>query len=145
MSKFVCPNCGSENIQKMQIVYQSGTHSSSGETTYKDEHGNRVRAESSENSTTGLAAAVAPPQEKDTPYAAAIICGLIGAYCIYDLHTGFGWGELIFGGIMLLIAWACWSSATENSQWNQNEYPKLYNEWCCSFICHKCGHRFVIK
>ena len=145
MSKFVCPNCGSENIQKMQIVYQSGTHSSSGETTYKDEHGNKVRAESSENTTTGLAAAVAPPKKKDEPYLAAIVCAFIGGYCIYDLFSGFGWGELIFGVIMLLVALLVWSSADENSKWNKNDFPELYNEWCSSFICHKCGPRFVIK
>ena len=146
MSKFVCPNCGSENIQKMQIVYQSGTHSTSGQTTYKDERGNKVNAESSENTITALASAVAPPKEKDTPYGAALIFGAIGIYSIYELlRYGFGWGVFIFGGITLLVAWGCYSSATENSEWNRIEYPKLYNEWCSSFICHKCGHRFVIK
>lgn len=145
MSKFRCPNCGSENIQKMQIVYQSGTGSRSSVTTYENHAGYTVESETNEQSSTNLAASVAPPTKKETNFSFMIGCGIVSAYLIWDLFHGFSWFELIVGGIAGLLAFAAYENSMEVSAWNENEYPKLYEEWTNSFICHKCGHRFVIR
>lgn len=146
MSKFCCPNCGSENIQKMQIVYQSGTSSSLSTTTYRNNAGEKVNAETNENRSTGLASAVAPPTKKDSSWGAVIVCGIIAAYLGYDLlKSSFSFMQLIITIVFGLAAYASYDETEKNEAWNEKEYPRLYDEWCKSFICHKCGHRFIIK
>lgn len=145
MSKFCCPNCGSENIQKMQIVYQSGTGTRSSVTTYENRAGYTMESETNEQHSTNLAASVAPPNKKETHFGFTIICGIVSAYFIYCLFQHFSWFDLIVGGIAGLLAFGGYESSMEVSAWNENEYPKLYEEWANSFICHKCGHRFVIR
>lgn len=144
MSKFCCPNCGSENIQKMQIVYQSGTGTRTSVTTYENRNGYSVESETNEHSSTNLAASVAPPKQKETNYGFMLVCGIVSAYLIWDLFKGFSWFELIVGALAGLFAFGAYETSVQNSNWNETEYPRLYEEWTNSFICHKCGHRFVI-
>lgn len=145
MSKFVCPNCGSENIQKMEIVFQSGTFSNFSTTTYKNNVGERVNAETAENSSSALADAVAPPEEEDVSWWPVWGCAFLAAWFADELLKKFDFLKLIVVIVLGIIAYGCYLNASAKEKWNKEEYPKLYDEWCKSFICHKCGHRFIIK
>ena len=139
MTNFICPNCGSENIQKLQMVYQLGTASRSAVT--KNQNGEE--STTSEYSSTSLAASVAPPTKKETAWLAMIVCAFIAVGIVYFFRNS-GWIKIIGGGFFSLCAIGCCFGSVEASKWNETEYPTLYAQWARSFICHKCGHRFII-
>jgi len=71
-SDFCCPNCGSENVQSLPIIYQSGSSGTSSVTQTAQFIGI-----SQGNTMTDLARSVAPPQQKEEP-AGCAICILLG-------------------------------------------------------------------
>ena len=131
-SKFVCPHCQSDNIQKCSIVYQNGTSNHRYTTT--------VNGEDLETTGTGhteLAKAVAPPAKQDTSWGAMIVLGGVAVFCIYG-------GLTIVGIIAAVLALACYGTSQDAEKFNKEEYPKLYNQWLNTYICNRCGHIFTL-
>ncbi|MBQ7492996.1 MAG: hypothetical protein IJT47_01025 [Selenomonadaceae bacterium] len=132
MAEYKCPKCGSENIQKCEVIYMSGTVSHSSTTTL-----GRYEATTEGSSSTDLAQAVAPPAEQDTSWLAVIIFGFL-AYCFLD-------ESLIVSAILGAIAFLLGKSSVDASEYNDKIYPKEYDRWRHSYICHRCGNRFIIR
>ena len=142
--KFECPQCHSENIQKYEVAYMSGTSTSSSITAgvgiFGDAGGGVAKTNTS--SMTDMAATVAPPQKKGI-VKKFMIMGLI--FCIV---LG-GIGSAISHYLETPLFLAGWAIAgylvyKNNYLWNQNVYPQLLEQWHHSYVCLKCGNRFTL-
>lgn len=133
MSEFKCPKCGSENIQKCEVIYMSGTVSHSSTTTM-----GRYEATTEGQASTDLAQAVAPPAQQDTSWLAGIVVAFI-AFVLFDD------GGIIPGLVLGAIALLLFKSSADAENYNSNVYPKEYDRWKHSYICHRCGNRFLIR
>ena len=131
MSNFSCPHCGSGNIQKCSVIYNQGTSHSHSRTTVGD-----IEGETEGHSSTGLANTVAPPQEKETSWGAAIFLGI--------LAFGFIGDSFIIGGVLGLLSFGCFSSTFEARKYNSDVYPKELKRWQNSYFCHRCGNVFTL-
>ena len=132
MSEFKCPKCGSENIQKCEVIYMSGTVSHSSTTTF-----GRYEATTEGQASTDLAQAVAPPAQQDTSWLAGIVVAFI-AFVLFDD------GGIIPGLVLGAIALLLFKSSVDADKYNKEVYPKEYRRWQRSYICHRCGNRFLI-
>ena len=132
-SKFICPHCHSDNIQKCSIVYKNGTSNHQYTTTV---NGNEVETSGVEHTT--LAKEVAPPAKKETSWGAMVILGLVAVFCLLD---GIFWIGVIAG----LLALGCYGSSSEAAKFNEQEYPALYQQWLNTYICNRCGHVFTLN
>lgn len=130
--KFICPHCHSENIQKCSIVYQNGKSNQKYTTTVNGED-----VETSGEGLTELAKQVAPPAKKETSYGAMIFCGIIAFLCLSG-------GLILVGIIAGVFAVGCYSNSKDADKFNNEEYPKLYNQWLNMYICHRCGNLFTL-
>ena len=141
----VCPNCHSENIQRFEIAYHSGVSTSSHTTVGVGYSGGGFgvgTAETTGVSVSNLSQSVAPPEKKG--YIKSLIIGLIASSIVQVICEAVI-GKT-FGGIMSLVAFAgaiYWIYKTVYC-WNRDVYPKLLDEWYHSWICLKCGHRFIL-
>ena len=129
MAKFMCPHCHSEHIQKCSIVYQNGA------SQITTSNGEEVRIIG--EGLTQLAQQVAPPAKKETHWGAMI---LFAGGALLFLTSGL----FIVGVILGVIAFGLYGSSDEAAKFNKEEYPILYNQWCNSYICNRCGHTFFL-
>ena len=73
---------------------------------------------------------------------------LIGIYLIF---TDFSFiAKFIIISVMIFICDLLNKEGVKNKEWNETEYPKLYeewqrnyNEWQHTYLCKKCGTRFI--
>lgn len=130
--KFVCPKCGSDNIQSCQVIYQNGTISHSYTSTNGDNTVNTSGVES-----TSLAQSVAPPAQKETHWGKMIV---IGAFAVFSVLDGILWLAAILG----LIAAGFFQTSQEANEYNEKQWPKEYKAWQHSYLCHRCGHYFQL-
>ena len=129
MEKFMCPHCHSEHIQKCSIVYQNGA------SQITTTNGEEVRVIG--NGLTQLAQQVAPPAEKETHWGAMI---LFGGGAVLFLTSGL----FIVGIILGFIALNLYGSSDEAAKFNKEKYPILYNQWLNTYICNRCGNKFIL-
>ena len=129
MEKFMCPHCHSEHIQKCSIVYQNGA------SQITTSNGEEVRVIG--NGLTQLAQQVAPPAEKETHWGAMILCGGLAALFLTS-------GLFIVGIILGFIALNLYGSSDEAAKFNKEKYPILYNQWLNTYICNRCGNKFIL-
>ena len=129
MEKFMCPHCHSEHIQKCSIVYQNGA------SQITTSNGEEVRVIG--NGLTQLAQQVAPPAEKETHWGAMI---LFGGGAVLFLTSGL----FIVGIILGFIALNLYGSSDEAAKFNKEKYPILYNQWLNTYICNRCGNKFIL-
>jgi hypothetical protein len=132
-----CPKCGSDNTQRLQVVYEHGTQNIS--TTSSSVGGGlsgalgagvaHTTTEGTSQST--MAQKSAPPEKLN--WGVFLIILIIGIM-IFSNSESIGWklgSGLIVVGMGFLIKNAF--------QFNKNEWPKLYQTWMESWICNKCG------
>lgn len=132
MKEFKCPNCGSENIQKCEVIYMSGTVSHSSTTTL-----GKYEATTEGQASTDLAQAVAPPAEQSTSWIATTVFCFLAAVFFKDSFIV----SLVLGAIALLLG----KSSVDADKYNKEIYPREYKRWKDSYICHRCGNRFIIR
>ncbi|MBR1552633.1 MAG: hypothetical protein IJ631_01315 [Schwartzia sp.] len=145
---FRCPQCHSENIQSYELIYSQNVSSSKGSSTGVGLTTNGKigvgTANTSGTSITNLGKSVAPPAKK----------GLGGCGCFLWLAVIFGLLLFFMGSsgsriVGIILAGACVWLGTEmdkrDKKWNEEEYPKLLDEWKHSYMCMKCGHRFTLR
>lgn len=130
---FVCPKCGSENIQKCSVIYRSGTVGHSYTTRSGD-----YTAETSGVESTDLAQSVAPPPKKEEPYG-----GMLGCFALAGLFLMWNWP--IVAVICGLAGLGNIMSIKEALDYNNNQWPRDYRAWENSYLCHRCGHYFQLK
>jgi predicted RNA-binding Zn-ribbon protein involved in translation (DUF1610 family) len=143
-----CPNCGSENTQNVEVLYEGGTIESHGMSNTSG--GNVIRTPferksyttfTSSTSHSKLALKHIPPQKKGT-VGLVIMISFIGLF-IAALFGLFMWSSTAFWFICIIITLISLPFASSNSDYNKNEYPSLYNNWAKQYYCHKCGKIFV--
>jgi hypothetical protein len=131
-----CEKCGSDNVQRLQVTYEGGTHNIEMEGTADgggDGHGSQYITSSGKSSTL-LAERVAPP-EKQSYVLMSLILVFISFFCLGA--ESWMWNVLGIGLIGLMVFWAHGSI-----KYNRNVWPKDYKIWMESWICHKCGNIF---
>lgn len=140
----ICPNCSSENIQKLSFVYESGL--SHIETRTRGSGvgvgfgggglgvgvgvgGGRTKG----TQISATAAKAAPPQRKKV--VAAFIIALIGAFMLLGSLQHPGGGTILALGVAAIAGWVFYS----NSQFNAHTFPVLWQRWDASYMCNRCG------
>jgi hypothetical protein len=128
-----CTQCGSDNVQRLSIIYQSGTqHISTTSTTFGAGGGTGFGVGSATTSTSGtsqsyLAVKAAPPLKKSYRSILLLIPGIGVA----------GLAESILPLLVLaaIAALRCYHSF----RYNKGVYPGLRATWLKSWHCNKCG------
>lgn len=134
-----CPQCNSENTQRLRVVYEGGT--SSIQTTSRSAgvgvgsgfmSGGGV-TKTSGVAQSGLAANASPPAKK--PYGAmfAAAAFLTGA-AFYSPTVVLMWP---IAAIPVYVLW-------RRFQFNRDEWPRSFAAWDASWMCHKCGHMYEL-
>lgn len=128
---FDCPNCGSENVQSLPIIFQSGTSGSNSIT----ETG-KIISVTKGSTMTNLARSVAPPTQKECNW---WLTALPAFLAFIFLDSGETWL------ILLLLFWAGaqLKDNLDKKNYNEKVWPKEYDIWLHSYLCHRCGNIFV--
>ena len=133
-----CPKCDSPNVQRLEVIYESGTYDINTETVgmiggggFSGVAGSLLGGAVATSKTTGtqqsmLAQKVAPPPKKKLS-GLLILVAIIGAIA-YFIPTI----------IVLLIK-------KKNNMWNKTEWPALHKQWLQSWYCNKCGNIWTHK
>lgn len=132
-----CEKCGSDNTQRLQVVYESGTSQintqshSIGSAGTSDNYGTANFSTSTTGTVqTALGTRAAPPQEKS--FKGAGISLLIGFFMLWE---GSGWVYML--GFPLIAAGGFFGYKAY--LFNKNEWPQQYRFWQGCWLCHKCG------
>ena len=129
-----CPKCASENTQRLEVAFSSGTQNistNSRSTGIGIGSGGRLGVGLGSTKTSGqsqsiLAQQVAPPAKKSFKW--ALIGQLVGGVLLSH--------SLIVGIIIIAISGYFLYSTF---QYNSKEWPIIYKHWSESWVCHKCG------
>lgn len=132
----LCPKCGSDNTQRLQVVHEHGTQNiSTTSSTVGGGYGGSFGAGAAHTKTDGtsqstMAQKAAPPAKKTLGIFIGMI--FIGLLCFNG-----GWGWIVFG--LLLIAGGGFG-IKDAVAFNGNQWPQLFKTWEESWVCNKCGH-----
>jgi len=138
-----CPQCNSDNTQKLSVVYEHGTQNiqttgrTYGSGVGLGRGGFGVGLGSSTTSTKGKSQSIAaknaaPPDKKKIIIPLALMgAGLFTAFAIHGI-TG-----LLLVAVGGFIFW-------KFSQYNSNTYPPLMEQWQRSWLCNWCGSMFTL-
>ena len=131
----VCISCGSDNTQRLQVIFEGGTQNINTEskTAGVGIAGGRAGFGGAVTTTNGtsqsiLAQKAAPPTKKR----------LVEIYWILGALISFGSGSswIVIGLIILGVAGY---SAFRKLKYNSEEFPVFHQRWRDSWMCHKCG------
>ena len=168
MKPIVCPECGSETVQKLGLAYAAGTVHSSGTTVSVGAAISRggpalISGLSSSHQTqrSVLAKRSAPPTKKKEDHSAEAM--IAGATPIQFCATGIlvllgfsAWNSNVIIAIMLMVFaglfWYFHGRAVEKAKkkiadiehYNSVVWPAEYERWENSWLCHKCGYVGII-
>lgn len=129
-----CPQCKSDNTQRLSIIFQSGTqHISTTSTTFGGGGGTGFGIGSATTTTSGksqsyLASKAAPPPKKSYKWVPLIVFVAI-VIAIYTQAVLLG---AIIAGVGGYIAYKAF-------RYNKDVYPGLRAVWLKSWHCNKCG------
>ena len=117
------------------MIYMSGTRTRSSISV----NSKRMTAYESSASTL-LAQDVAPPFKKpDYTIFSLILCGIV--FLVWHSDIGFLF-KILWMSICFYCVWFLHKESVSNAEWNETEYPKLYEEWSKTYLCNKCGKKF---
>ena len=150
-----CPRCGSEQVQKLSVIYESGVAvvdtTSAGYgigATGQGLGGGFGAAATRGVQVTALAAKAAPPARRNTgrPAIWMLFCGFLP----FMLHWFESNGLSPAAPPMVMyssfgIAALAFSILVSNSFWNSTEWPKLYQHWERMYMCNRCGTMLVVE
>lgn len=136
-----CPTCNSDNVQKLKLIYESGTHNTVGRSHTTGSvygsgggYGTMSASTTTRSKTQSIAAKnVAPPSKKS--YTTTILLILAGLIIIKFLEGGSVIGLILLG----VGAWLGYTAYTHN----KDKWPGAYNTWSKSWQCNKCGHVYT--
>lgn len=137
-----CPKCNSENVQKLSVIYESGTHNidtqsdtvgggfawgSGGGSVFTG--GATTRTSGTQQSI--LADRATPPQKRSY-----ILCFVffVGGFALMYI-------EVVLWGILFVIGSIVWGYFVH--QYNTSTWQKLYNDWSASWHCNRCGELYL--
>lgn len=135
----VCTQCGSDNIQRLEVIYEHGTQDVN---TRSKTMGVGVgsglglggaKTETSGTSQSKMAQKSAPPTKKKMMIGVIMI--FLGiALTVLRLFI-FGVPLAALGGFLIYKA----------VLYNKNQFPALYETWLHAWMCNKCGTIFVLE
>lgn len=144
-----CQSCGSENVQRLSIVYDGGLSEinakESGSGIGFGSGGLGVGFGSSKikgSNQSRLSQKAAPPEKKRVIKHFAIWG--IGLFLVPPVVVSvLGWDSSIAQLLTLLLyLGAAGLHIYSDIQYNRRIYPNLFTRWDESFLCHKCGLMF---
>jgi hypothetical protein len=145
----MCPNCQSEDVQTLQVVFDEGTSRLDGRQTgggvgWSPGHGVGVGVGGGKirgTTQSVLAQKAAPPKRKSV--AGGVVVAIIGLVLLIGLVSA-GGGAIAAGIIigLILMALGVYAAYRANG-YNASEWPGLYEQWRKSWMCRKCGTVFV--
>lgn len=131
-----CLKCGSDNCQRLEVIYESGTQQINttsrtvgGGVARGGVGGGAARTTTSGTSRSTLANKAAPPLKKGMGI--FIIMIVIGV-----LMLAGGWVFKLLG--IGLVGFAIYLMRKVLG-YNKDEFPTKYNYWLNQWMCHKCG------
>lgn len=134
-----CPTCESENTQRLETAYRSGTQNISTFSTTAGAGigGGRLGGGGGVTRTSGqqqsmLASSCMPPSK--VSYKWPIIGLIAGFFLLIAGSATFLIGLVIGGGSGYLFY--------TRHQFNTQKWPSLYQRWSESWICNKCGNMY---
>lgn len=145
---FACPHCQSTEIQRFSVAYQSGisqinTKSAGIGMSLSGKVG-IGGAKTKGQSQTELSRTTAPP--KKLTYGIWIGCGFV----LWFLLTGLIGSIIpnsgaIAGTLAMIVGWGVALYFMYKSfLYNRDVHPKLMQQWENSWVCFRCGHKFVM-
>lgn len=134
-----CPKCESENTQRLEVAFHSGTQNIS--TTSNSAgvgigSGGRIGFGGGVTKTSGqsqsiLALQAAPPAKQSYKY--PLIGILLGPQLFFIIGGASGIATALAAvGVSGYLIYS-------RFQFNSKEWPKIYQRWSESWLCHKCG------
>jgi hypothetical protein len=140
-----CPKCASSEVRKLSLIYNEGlstinTQSMSAGSAFGS--GGGMAFGTSSTSTTGrqqtaLSKEAAPPAKKLWPLWAAL-GGILALMGIGGLRHSVFEGALYIGMAAYSI-----QRALRGREFNTAVLPGLLAKWNASFLCNRCGEKFV--
>ena len=142
---YVCPHCGSENVQSFELAWVNGQHKNDGIVT-----GGGVSrgglfgggAKVTGTSQSVLSQSVAPPVEYS--YVRELLTVFIGIPVVFAIvgiflfpHASGTWAWVP------MIAYLYFHTYKVAYNYNKNIYPEEMERCHHSWICLKCGNRFI--
>ena len=142
-----CTKCGSDNTQRLEVVFEQGT--SSIETTSKTSvrpFFGIIPTAAAKTKTLGVsmsssAQKAMPPQKKKLKN--LIIGIIVGLVIVSNVGSNLAtnWLWFIIGlGIMGICIW----QIVEARKFNSIKWPELYSTWKNSWMCNKCGNIYTV-
>jgi hypothetical protein len=131
-----CSKCSSDNTQRLEVVYESGTQnintrSNSVGVGFSGKLGvGGATTKTQGTSQTTIAQKASPPSKK--PFKLGIAAAIFGMFFLGSGSLGavaFGVAIIAGGGYMIYSAMT----------YNKTEWPPLYKYWQESWLCNKCG------
>ena len=143
---FACPHCQSTEIQRFSVAYQSGISQINAKTAgIGMSLSGKVGiggAQTKGQSQTELSRTTAPP--KKLTYGIWIVCGFVASFFLSFLFNQIlpqtlADGLAISGSVGLVLYFMY-----RSFRFNRDVYPKLMQQWENSWVCFRCGHKFVM-
>jgi len=131
-----CPKCGSDNTQRLEVIFDGGTQSiKTKSNTTGAGFGGAFGVGGAVTSTSGtsqstLAQKAAPPAKKSLKWPIFGILSGLGSFT----YGGFG---ILLGLILIGVSI---HFGLKVKRFNSTEWPGLYQHWSESWMCHKCGN-----
>lgn len=136
----ICPKCNSENVQKLSVVYESGTHNINTQSNtagggYAFGNGGGFFTVGATTRTRGiqqsmLAEKATPPKKRPYFPCVAFFFGIL--FILLDF---------VFLGVVFMIVSPIYGYFAY--QYNTHTWPNLYHEWNALWHCNKCGELYL--
>lgn len=134
-----CPSCNSDNIQRLEVVYDQGTNQiNTTSRSHVRPFFGIIPFASAKTKTSGMsisnaAQKAAPPKKKTIK--GFVVLLVLGLFIVSGDQTRTA-GTLmsVVGAVLIFL----------NVRYNMKEWPKLFETWERTWTCNKCGNRFVL-
>jgi hypothetical protein len=137
-----CPVCGSENTQKVSLIYSAGTSSTNSTTIGAGVVGHKGAVglgSTQSNAQSALAQRCAPPQKRDADRQGCwALLGIIPAMILAAIFNS----NLLGIVAWLLLAGALLASTRGAMRYNREVYPRQYEAWNKRMLCLRCDNMF---
>lgn len=130
-----CPQCRSDNTQRLKVIYESGTGTISAKSDVYGASGSSV-VMTSGTTQSALAGRAAPPRKKGYgwPVVSAAMAFIVPFFVLYNnYHTA---ANLLFYVFWIAAIWM----AIAAFRFNRSQFPQLYQYWLNNWMCMKCGN-----
>lgn len=135
-----CPNCESGNVQSYQVAFESGlsdVNTKSSGFSFGGAGLNFGSGKTKGTSQTAMSQKTAPPRKFS--YIRPFIIGLIVAFVTsFFIREPAFLPNIVFVAVTGGLVYRAYS-------FNSKQWPELRQAWEKSFICHKCGHSFILN